>query len=94
MDTCLPAGRERKLLKMIYVYAIVSKKDKRIYVGMSENVEQRLREHNAGKTKSTKGFIPWELIFTESCIDRKLARVREKYYKSGVGKEFLKTLVP
>ena len=53
-------------------------------------IERRLKEHNSGKTKSTKGFIPWKLIFTEICENRKIARLREKYYKSGIGKEFLK----
>ena len=78
----------------MYVYAIKSKRDGRIYVGMAEDFERRLKEHNSGKTKSTKGFIPWELIFTERCVDRLNGRAREKYYKSGVGKEFLKSLVP
>ena len=78
----------------MYVYAIKSKKDGGIYVGMAVDFEKRLKEHNSGKTKSTKGFIPWELIFTERCVDRLNGRAREKYYKSGVGKEFLKSLVP
>jgi len=77
---------------MISVYAIKSEKDGRIYVGMSENIEKRLNEHNSGHTKSTKGFRPWSIIFSEICIDRKSAREREKYYKSGIGKEFLKSL--
>ena len=80
---------------MYLVYAIRSGKDGRIYVGMCANFETRLKEHNAGKTKSTKGFRPWKLIYLEEAIDRVEARKREKYLKSGVGKEFLKSkLVP
>jgi len=78
---------------MIYVYAIKSKKDGRIYVGMTDNLERRLKEHNTGKTKSTKGFIPWELIYKVEFANREIARVREKYLKSGFGKLFLKNLV-
>jgi putative endonuclease len=74
------------------VYAIKSRLDQRIYVGFSKNIEKRLKEHNAGKTKSTKGFRPWNLIFTEQVTGRANARKREKYYKSGIGKEFLKSL--
>lgn len=78
--------------QQIYVYALKSLKDDRIYVGMTADVNKRLKEHNSGKTKSTKGFLPWILIFTEVCNDRQQAREREKYWKSGIGKEQLKKL--
>ena len=77
-----------------FVYAIKSELDGRIYVGFSEDVEKRLKEHNSGKTKSTKGFRPWNIIFTQECDSRIEARKLEKYYKSGIGKEKLKQLAP
>jgi len=79
---------------MYFVYAIKSEKDGRIYVGICADIEVRLKEHNAGKTKSTKGFVPWRLIYKEESEIRIEARKREIYLKSGVGKEFLKSLVP
>jgi putative endonuclease len=79
---------------MFFVYAIMSEKDGRIYVGMCSNVEVRLKEHNSGKTKSTKGFRSWKLIYKEEAVNRIEARKREIYLKSGIGKEFLKSLVP
>jgi putative endonuclease len=91
LDTCLPAGREH-LKRMFTVYAIRSEVDGRIYVGFSVDIERRLKEHNSGKTKSTKGFRPWKIFYSENCIDRKSARIREVYLKSGIGKEFLKRL--
>ncbi|WP_140937070.1 GIY-YIG nuclease family protein [Sphingobacterium lumbrici] len=75
-----------------FVYAIKSEKDGRIYVGLSANPYKRLDEHNSGKTKSTKGFIPWTLIYIEEVDSRIEAREKEKYYKSGFGKEYLKAL--
>lgn len=57
---------------------------------MTENVEKRLTEHNSGQTKSTKGFIPWDLFFFETFETRKDAREREKYLKGGSGKEKIK----
>ncbi|MDQ7948871.1 MAG: GIY-YIG nuclease family protein [Pedobacter sp.] len=75
------------------VYAIRSRKDNRIYVGFSSDVSRRLLEHNSGKTRSTKGFRPWDLVYQESVSGRLNAREREKYLKSGTGKEFLKTLL-
>jgi len=48
---------------MYIVYVIKSKVDGRLYVGFTENLDRRIKEHNAGNTKSTKGYIPWTLVF-------------------------------
>ena len=78
-------------MKEFFVYAIKSTKDDRIYVGMSQNPGKRLLEHNNGKVFSTKGFRPWVQIFFEKTgTNRTYARSREKYWKSGYGKEKLK----
>ncbi len=61
---------------------------------MSENVEIRLNQHNSGKTKSTKGYKPWKLLFFEEFETRQEARKREKYLKSGIGKEYIKIKWP
>ncbi|KHJ37024.1 GIY-YIG nuclease superfamily protein [Pedobacter glucosidilyticus] len=76
-----------------FVYALISAKDKRIYVGFSGDLDKRIHEHNSGKTKSTKGFRPWTLLYFEEVQGRDSARKKEKYYKSGIGKEFLKSLL-
>ncbi len=78
--------------EIYHVYAMKSEKDGRIYVGMAKDVEIRVVQHNKGKSKSTKGYRPWRLIYSEPAGARLQARVREKYLKSGVGKEFLKAL--
>jgi len=51
-----------------------------------------LKEHNRGKksTPSTRNRGPFLLIYKEKVKDRKEARKREKYLKSGVGREFIK----
>jgi putative endonuclease len=79
---------------MYHVYALQSKVDGRIYVGLSRNVEIRLRDHNSGRVFSTKGYKPWIIFYREECKDRIEARKREKYLKSGCGKEFLKSIMP
>jgi putative endonuclease len=76
----------------MFVYALVNKQN-RIYVGMSQSLSKRLKDHNYGRVFSTKGFRPWRVLYKEECPDRKNARVREKYLKSGVGKEFLKSKI-
>ena len=58
---------------------------------MTQNVARRVSEHNSRHVFSTKGFTPWKLIFVEECgDDRSQTRAREKYWKSGTGKEQLK----
>lgn len=76
--------------EVYHVYAMKSEKDGRIYVGMAKDVEIRVVQHN--KSKSTKGYRPWRFIYSEPAGARLQARAREKYFKSGVGKEFLKVL--
>jgi putative endonuclease len=57
---------------------------------MAQDVQERLKEHNAGKSTYTKSFIPWKLIYSEEVGEAPLARKREKYLKSTAGKNFLR----
>ncbi|OGU62146.1 MAG: endonuclease [Ignavibacteria bacterium RBG_13_36_8] len=77
---------------MYKVYAIKSTKRNYIYVGLTSNLEERLKRHNSGGNKTTKPYLPFDLILVEDLPDRISARKREKYLKSGVGKKFLKRL--
>jgi putative endonuclease len=79
---------------MITVYAILSEVNGNIYVGMAIDADERLKEHNAGKSTYTKRYRPWKTIYREMQENWVSARKREKYFKSGIGKEFLKSLVP
>jgi len=72
-----------------FVYALHSKDNNRIYVGMSENPAKRLKAHNKGSVKSTKAFIPWEIFFIEQVIGSVNARRLEKYYKGARGRKIL-----
>lgn len=78
---------------MYYVYALKSTKHNRIYVGLTKNLTLRTKEHNAGKTKSTKFYRPWILLYSEELGSRLAAREREKTLKSGFGRDYLKHLV-
>lgn len=73
-----------------YTYVLQSKKDKNWYTGSTNNLRKRLKEHNAGKVRSTRGRGPFALIYYEACQEEKDARRREKYLKSGPGKRYLK----
>ena len=75
-----------------FVYAIRSQSRPYIYVGLTDNVERRLGQHNAGYSRTTAPYRPFELVLIEEHPDRQAARDREKFLKSGKGKEFLKNL--
>ncbi len=82
-----------KIFSMHFVYAIKSIAKNYIYVGMSNNLERRLKEHNNAENRSTKAYKPFVLILSEKLETREAARKREKFLKSGIGKEYLKTLL-
>jgi putative endonuclease len=75
---------------MYYVYILQSKKDKNFYTGMTANLKQRVKDHNAGKNKSTKDRCPLKLIYYESYILKTDAEKREKYLKTSMGKRVIK----
>jgi len=77
---------------MYYVYAISSLVKEYIYVGLSKDLDDRLERHNKGYEKTTKPYIPFKLIYHETCNGRVDARKREKYWKSGCGKEQLREI--
>ncbi len=74
---------------MYVVYAIVSRKKKYVYVGITKDLKNRLNRHNKGYEKTTCRYIPFQLIYTEQAADRKAVRAREKYFKSRSGKREL-----
>jgi putative endonuclease len=78
---------------MINLYVIRSDINGNFYVGICKNIANRLKEHEAGKNRYTKGLRPWKLVHSEEFPDWKEARAKEKYYKSGVGKEYLKKIL-
>jgi len=76
-------------LSIWYFYVLWSKKQ-HWYIGSTRDLRKRILKHNSGKNKSTKYGIPWKLIYCEISLNKKDARVREKYLKSGMGRKYLK----
>jgi len=61
------------------------------YYGSTGNIEKRLKEHNAGRQKYTKGRRPWELHYSEPFKTRREAMQRERYFKTIDGYNYLKS---
>jgi putative endonuclease len=66
---------------------------KKTYVGMTNDIERRIQEHNWGKTIYTRKYMPWKLAYKEELTDRKEARAKEKYFKSAAGRKRIKLLL-
>ena len=75
---------------LAFMYILWSIKDKGTYTGSTQNLAERLKNHQSGKVKSTKGRRPLKLIYFEEFEDYKLARKREMYLKTGVGRDWIK----
>ena len=71
---------------MFYVYILRSTSSGRYYIGHTSNLNQRINDHNRGKVRSTKAYLPWEVILYEEYLTKSEAYKREiqiKSYKSG-----------
>ncbi|ABG57502.1 GIY-YIG nuclease family protein [Cytophaga hutchinsonii] len=76
---------------MFFIYIIFSAKVCRKYIGQTEDLALRLEQHNSNFYKSyTNNKGPWVLIHFECYETRSEALRREKYLKSGAGRDWIK----
>jgi len=78
---------------MYSVYVLKSLKDNRTYVGCTKNLENRIKEHNAGEVKSTKDRAPFKLWYKEEFIDKYTAFKREQHFKTAWGRRQLRKIL-
>ena len=67
---------------MYYMYVLMSLDGRKTYVGITSDINRRLKEHNSGKEKSTKPYLPYKLLHLEEHETVRGARRREIYFKS------------
>lgn len=77
-------------MKWWFIYVIKSIKDGNWYTGYTNDLKQRIEKHNSGEVFSTKIRKPFNLIYSEACLNKHDAQAREKYLKSGMGKRYIK----
>ena len=79
---------------MYYVYILYSERHGKSYVGFTGNLEQRLLSHNVLSNKDwTKRYRPWVLVYHETFSSKAGAMEREKFYKTGQGRQFVKAKI-
>ena len=93
-DAGRPAcGRQARSTETIMWYIYILKlRDGSYYKGLTNNLKRRLQQHRVGQSNSTKNKLPFKLIYSEQCSDRIEAHKREKYFKSGQGRDEIKRI--
>jgi len=77
---------------MFFIYILKSFNFSKTYVGITNNLNRRLKEHNSGKSRYSSNFRPWQLIYAEKLSTLKGVRLKEKYFKSAAGRKQMKKL--
>ena len=73
-----------------FAYILISESNGRRYFGSCENLEERLKIHNAGKVRSSKAYRPYRILYFETFDTRAEAFARERFFKTVEGYKYLK----
>ncbi len=66
---------------MYFVYILKSQKSKKLYLGYTNNLQKRFQKHNKGLVRSTKPYIPWQIVYYEAYLSKEEAIHRENNLK-------------
>ena len=75
---------------MYYTYVLKSEVADTLYKGYTHNLEKRVGQHNNGLVNFTSKYKPWRLVYFEVFATKTEAILRERFFKSGKGREWLK----
>jgi putative endonuclease len=76
-----------------YIYVLQSLKNRSLYIGYTEDLRKRIKQHNDGDSEYTKKYMPWELIHYAAYLNEKDAKRREDYLKTNQGSRLLKRML-
>ena len=76
-----------------YTYILYSNRRDRYYIGYTSDIENRLKKHNSGGTKSTRSGIPWKLVYYEEFENKTDALKREREIKNKKSRKYIEFLV-
>ncbi|MFA6281028.1 MAG: GIY-YIG nuclease family protein [Candidatus Omnitrophota bacterium] len=78
---------------MYFVYVLISDFDGKFYIGFTNNVAQRLKDHNSAKVFSISSRRPFRIVYYEAHLSKTDAIRRERYFKTSKGKITLKQML-
>jgi predicted GIY-YIG superfamily endonuclease len=84
-----PAKKNRNHMKYVYLLESISSPGKH-YIGITSNLDARLKDHNAGQSPHTARFKPWKMSVAVRFDNDHRAEAIERYLKSGSGHAFAK----
>lgn len=64
-----------------------------MYIGCTNNLKRRIIEHNTGKVFATSKRTPLDLIYYEAFTNQTDAFLREKWLKTGWGRNHIKKIL-
>ena len=76
-----------------YTYVLICEKTGTFYTGATNNLENRIKQHENGNVYYTKSRLPINLAYYEACLNRADAFRREKYLKTGMGKRYIRNRI-
>ena len=76
-----------------HVYVLKSTATGRFYTGSTMDLRKRLDEHATGVARYTRGRGPWQLVHSEEFETRSQAMLRERFLKTGRGREWIKSIL-
>ena len=79
---------------MYHVYVLRSDLEPELYIGHTDDLKRRINEHLIGSSRSSAHRSDWKLVHREEFRTRSLAIRRERYLKSGRGREVLTKYIP
>jgi putative endonuclease len=80
-------------MRKYFVYCLYSESRDRIYVGHTDNLDRRFKQHCDGYVGSTKPYRPYRMIYNEEQPDKSSAMKRERELKLSSGRKFLRSLI-
>ena len=66
---------------MFYMYVLESERDKKLYFGFTNDLKERVNNHNKGRVFSTRDRRPLKLVYYEAYLSESDARDRERQLK-------------
>jgi putative endonuclease len=76
-----------------FVYILKSLKSDKVYVGYTSRLKDRILEHNIKNNLWTSQNKPWKMIYYESFTCKKCALEREKFFKTGYGRNLINCII-
>jgi putative endonuclease len=80
-------------MKKYLIYVLYSDSHKQLYIGHTNDLKRRFKQHNKGKVSSTKPYRPYRIIYSEEAVSKTIAVKREKVLKLTKGRQFLKQFI-